>query len=84
MGFIDTIKARAKAAQKTIVLPETEDRRTLEATEMILKEGIAKVVLVGNEEAIKKIKLLLKPEDAILIKASNGMKFSEIVKEISK
>ncbi|MCI9016242.1 MAG: UDP-N-acetylmuramoyl-tripeptide--D-alanyl-D-alanine ligase [Clostridia bacterium] len=37
-----------------------------------------------NEEAIKKIKLLLKPEDAILIKASNGMKFSEIVKEISK
>ena len=54
MGFIDTIKARAKAAQKTIVLPETEDRRTLEATEMILKEGIAKVVLIGNEEQVKK------------------------------
>lgn len=54
MGFIDTIKERAKAAQKTIVLPETEDRRTLEATDMILKEGIAKVVLIGNEEEIKK------------------------------
>lgn len=54
MGFIDTIKERAKAANKTIVLPETEDRRTLEATEMILKEEIANVVLIGSEEAIKK------------------------------
>ena len=32
MGFIDVIKERAKAANKTIVLPETEDRRTYEAT----------------------------------------------------
>ena len=36
MGFIDTIKARAKADKKVIVLPETEDRRTYEATAQIL------------------------------------------------
>ena len=54
MGFIDTLKERAKANVKTIVLPETEDKRTLAATEKILKEGIAKVILVGNEEAVKK------------------------------
>ena len=54
MGFIDTIKARAKADIKTIVLPETEDRRTYEAAAQVLKEGIAKIVLVGSEEAIKK------------------------------
>ena len=30
------------------------DRRTWEAAEKILKEGIAKVILVGNEEAVKK------------------------------
>ena len=54
MGFIDTIKARAKADKKVIVLPETEDRRTYEATAQILKDGIADVVLVGSEEAIKK------------------------------
>ena len=41
MGFIDTLKERAKANVKTIVLPETEDKRTLAATEKILKEGIA-------------------------------------------
>ena len=54
MGFIDVIKERAKAANKTIVLPETEDRRTYEAAAQILKEGIAKIVLVGSEEAVKK------------------------------
>ena len=54
MGFIDTIKARAKADKKTIVLPETEDMRTLEATDKILKEGVAKIILIGNEEEINK------------------------------
>ncbi|MCI5903318.1 MAG: phosphate acetyltransferase, partial [Blautia sp.] len=54
MGFIDVLKDRARSNVKTIVLPETEDVRTLEATEKILKEGIAKVVLVGNEETVKK------------------------------
>jgi phosphate acetyltransferase len=52
MGFIDTIKERAKANKQTIVLPETEDRRTYEAVQTILKEGIANVVLVGSEEAV--------------------------------
>ena len=54
MGFIEVIKERAKAANKTIVLPETEDRRTYEAAAQILKEGIAKIILVGSEEAVKK------------------------------
>ncbi len=54
MGFIDVLKQRAKANVKTIVLPETEDKRTLEAADKILKEGIAKLVLIGNEEEVKK------------------------------
>ena len=41
MGFIDEIKAKAKTCKKTIVLPETEDARTYEAAEAILKEGTA-------------------------------------------
>ena len=53
MGFIDIIKDRARADKKTIVLPESEDRRTYEATAQILKEGIANVVIVGTEEAVK-------------------------------
>ncbi|MEE1195441.1 MAG: phosphate acetyltransferase [Lachnospiraceae bacterium] len=53
MGFIDVIKARAKANKKTIVLPETEDRRTYEAAAQILAEGVADIILVGTEEAVK-------------------------------
>jgi len=53
MGFIDVIKDRARADRKKIVLPETEDRRTYEAAAQILREGIADVILVGSEEAVK-------------------------------
>lgn len=52
MSFIDEIKARAKQDMKTIVLPETTDRRTLIAAAKILKEGIANIVMVGKEEKI--------------------------------
>ena len=54
MGFIDVIKERARNNKKTIVLPETEDRRTYEAAAQILKEDIANIILVGSEEAVKK------------------------------
>ena len=36
MAFIDEIKERAKADKKTIVLPESMDKRTFEAAEKIL------------------------------------------------
>ena len=55
MNFIDTIKERAKKDIKTIVLPETEDVRVLKAAEMVIKEGFAKIILVGNEETTKKL-----------------------------
>ena len=52
MSYIDTIKEKARADKKTIVLPETTDRRTLIAAAHILEEGIANLILVGNEEKI--------------------------------
>lgn len=54
MGFIDVIKERAKAQKMTIVLPESEDRRTYEAAAQILKEGIADLIIIGTEEAVAK------------------------------
>ena len=48
MGFIDEIKAKAKTCKKTIVLPETEDIRTYEAAEAVLKEGTADLILIGR------------------------------------
>jgi phosphate acetyltransferase len=52
MAFIDRIKERAKTDRKTIVLPETNDKRTLMAASNILKEKIANLILVGDEEKI--------------------------------
>lgn len=55
MSFIDEIKKQAKTEIKTIVLPEATDIRTLEATDKIIKEGFAKIVLIGNKEEITKL-----------------------------
>ena len=52
MSFIEEIKNRARKDIKTIVLPEAEDIRTLEATKMVLDEKFAKVILIGNEKRI--------------------------------
>ena len=53
MGFIDTIKARAKADKKTIVLPESMDRRTFEAARTILNEDIADLIIIGTPEEVE-------------------------------
>ena len=55
MNFIEEIKNRARKDIKTIVLPEATDLRTLTAVHKICEEGFAKVVLIGNEEEVKKI-----------------------------
>jgi len=54
MGFIDEIKNKARQNKQTIVLPESEDKRTLQAAEVVLKEGLANVVLIGNPEKVSK------------------------------
>ena len=49
MTFIDRIIDRAKKNKKTVVLPETMDDRVLKAAEVIVNEGIANVILIGNK-----------------------------------
>ena len=53
MGLIDSIKSKAKEELRTIVLPESEDERVLKATEQVLKDKTANVILIGNEGTIK-------------------------------
>lgn len=53
-AFIDRIKERAKVDKKTIILPESMDRRTFEAAEQILKEDIANLIIIGTPEEIEK------------------------------
>ena len=53
MSYIDLIKEKARQDKKTIVLPECTDRRTLIAASHIIEEGVANLILIGNEEKIK-------------------------------
>ena len=55
MAFIEEMKQKAKSNLKTIVLPEATDVRVLEATQMVLQEKYANIILVGEKEKIEKL-----------------------------
>lgn len=55
MSFIEEMKKKASTSIKTIVLPEANDIRIIEAASIIKKEGFANIILLGNKEEIKKI-----------------------------
>ena len=46
--YINSLMARAKKNVKTIVLPEGEDLRVLEAAHIVSEEGAAKLIVLGN------------------------------------
>ncbi|MGI6104993.1 MAG: phosphate acetyltransferase [Raoultibacter sp.] len=52
-SFLDSILSRAKADKQTIVLPEGDDVRTLEAAESILKQDIANLIILGDVATIE-------------------------------
>ena len=81
MNFIENVKQRAKKQIKTIVLPEAEDIRTLEATQTVLKEQFAKIVLIGNKEKIleKAKENHIDIEGAKIIEPEKSGKFDEYV-----
>ncbi len=55
MNFIDQVKAKAKSNVKTIVLPEGDEPRTVQAAAILKAEGIARPILLGSPEAIRKV-----------------------------
>ena len=50
--FLDRMKAAAKSNKKTIVLPEGEDPRTIEAAKKIVEEDLANLVILGDPATI--------------------------------
>ncbi|MBQ9709107.1 MAG: phosphate acetyltransferase [Clostridia bacterium] len=52
-NVMETIKKKAALLGKNIVLPEGEDSRVVEAAAAAVKEGVAKITLLGNPEEIK-------------------------------
>lgn len=79
MAFIDEIKKRARAVKKTIVLPESMDRRTWEAVETVLKEDIANVVVLGTPEEVEANSKGLDVSGATIINPNTSDKLDEYV-----
>lgn len=55
MDILSQMTARAKANKQRIVLPEGDEPRTLEAANIILKEGIANLTLIGDPAVINRM-----------------------------
>ena len=53
MSFIERIIERAKGDKKTIVLPESMDKRVMEAASKILANDIANIIIIGTPEEIE-------------------------------
>lgn len=54
--LMNSIKEKAKSLNKTIVLPEGEEPRTLDAAQKIVEAGIAKIVLLGDSAKMLEVK----------------------------
>ena len=52
LELLESIKEKASKKKSTIVLPESHDERVLKAAELLLKNKIASVITLGNEEKI--------------------------------
>ena len=82
MDLIAKIKANAKKHNKTIVLPEGTEERTIKAANKILAEGIAKIILIGSKdivEGLAKEYNLDNIKDAKIIDPANHEKKEEYI-----
>lgn len=55
MGLIKQIIAKAKKDPRRIVFPESDEPRTIQAVSYIVKENIAKPILIGNKISLEKL-----------------------------
>lgn len=79
--FLDRIKERAKMDKKTIVLAEGEDIRTIKAADMILKEGIANLIILGNKAKIAELAMGLDISAAQIIDPETDEKREQFANE---
>ncbi|WP_303720345.1 phosphate acetyltransferase [Malonomonas rubra] len=74
MHLVDQIKAKARENLQTVVLPEGYDDRMVEASAKIVADGLAKVVLLGNVDAlnVKAAEMGVTLDDVTLIDPKNS------------
>ncbi|MCF0134823.1 MAG: phosphate acetyltransferase [Lachnospiraceae bacterium] len=81
-AFLDSVKARAKADKKTIVLPESMDRRTFEAAAVVLKEGLADLIILGTPAEVEANSQGLDVAGAVYIDPNTSEKTEAYVQQL--
>lgn len=79
MDFLTKLKEQAKKDLQTIVLPESLEERNLQAACEILKEGIAKIVLIGKKDEIVAAAGNSQVEKAIIIDPATYEKTQDMI-----
>ena len=75
--FLNRMKDAAKADKKTVVLPEGEDQRTIDAARIIVEENLADLVILGDPEKID-------VPDVTVIDPKNGPKHEEYAQKFAE
>ena len=77
--FLEKMINKVKLQKKTIVLPEGEESRVIEATSKIIKRDIANIILLGDEKIIKEkaLEMNVDIKKAIIINPKNSNKKEE-------
>jgi phosphate acetyltransferase len=86
MNLLEQIKENARTLKKRIVLPEGFEERTLQAANEIIKEGIAEIILIGDEKEILSKKLSHLQKATIINPLSHPKKdeYADLMVEIRK
>lgn len=87
--FINEIREKAKSRNAIVAFPDADDIRTIKACRFLADEKIARPVLVGNPEKIKKVTLdnNVNIDDIVIYDSANGEfrnKFAEMLYEKRK
>ena len=82
--IIDKLCESAKKIKKTIVLPEGEEERNIEAASIAAKEGIANIILLGNPKIInqKALELNVNIDSIKIIDINNFEHIDEFANEL--
>ena len=71
MEVLQQMLERAQANPQRIVLPEGDEPRTLEAANILLKDKVAKLILIGDPVVIKQMADVILYDDILLSKVSS-------------
>lgn len=78
--ILSEIKQKAKLLNKTIVLPEGEDKRVVKAAQIAANEDLAKIVLLGDEQKVKELNDGKDLKGVVVVNPATNVKTGEYAK----